>query len=120
MGTARTRCVALTGIDGHVVEIQAEVSPGQAGLTLASTAEPGIWETRDRVRAAILNSGERWPEQRLTITFGDRFRRGGHFDLAIAVAVLAAAGQVPRSAGDVVLLGELGLDGRLHPVRGEY
>lgn len=118
MGTASARCVALTGIAGQVVEVAAEVSEGPPGLTLASMAEPGMWETRDRIRAAVLSSGESWPDQRLTITVPAMPGGGPHYDLAIAVAVLAAAGTVPSPPPEAVLLGELGLHGQLRPVRG--
>jgi len=118
MGAARARSVALAGTDGRVVEITAEVSKGPPGLTLASMTEPGMWETRDRIRAAVVNSGESWPDQRLTITVPATPGGGPHHDLAIAVAVLAASGTVPSPPQKAVLLGELGLDGQLHPVRG--
>ena len=98
MRAAHTRCVALTGIDGHMVEIHAKTSHGLPGLTLASMAEPGMWETRDRVRAAVVNSGENWPDQRLTIIVPAVPGGGPHYDLPIAVAVLAAGWQRAHSA----------------------
>jgi len=78
-------------------------------------------EARDRIRAAIANSGEKWPPHKITVGLSPASlpKRGSWFDLSIAVGILAAAGQVPRAALDgVMFFGELGLDGRLRPVRG--
>jgi magnesium chelatase family protein len=78
-------------------------------------------EARDRVRAAVLNSGLSWPNRRITVALlpADLRKNGSAFDLALAVAVLAAAGDVPREAiASTVWLGELGLDGRLRSIRG--
>jgi len=80
-----------------------------------------VTQARDRVRSAIVNTGQRWPDKRITLALSPAAlpKRGAGFDLALAVAVLAAAEVVPlRAAGEVVLIGELGLDGRVHPVRG--
>src|SRR6202034_618128 len=78
-------------------------------------------EARDRSRAAIVNSGERWPNSKITVGLSPATlpKRGSGFDLAIAVAILAAAGAVPASAlAGKMFLAELGLDGRLRPVPG--
>src|SRR4051794_7736662 len=120
---ARPRSIALVGVTGHVVDVEADLSPGVPSYVLVGLPDASLAESRDRVRAAIVNSQQRWPPttKRLTVNLSPASlpKRGSGFDLAIAVAVLAADGQVP--AGDVdaaVLLGELGLDGRVRPVRG--
>jgi magnesium chelatase family protein len=121
MGLARTQSVALAGIAGRLVEVEADLSQGLPGLTFTGLPDVAVTEARDRVRAAVLNSGLTWPQQRITIALlpADVRKTGSIFDLALALAVLAAAGQVPAPAiRDVTWLGELGLDGRLRAVRG--
>lgn len=121
MTQASTHSVALTGLRGHLVEIQAEVIAAPAGLTLSGLRERAWRETRDRVRAAIINSAESWPHDHVavTVTPGVQSSQGSRFDLAIAVAILAAAGRIPCPPfRHGVFLGELGLDGALRPVRG--
>jgi len=120
---ASTRTVSLQGAVGHVVDVQVDVSQGQIATNLVGRADASINEARDRCRAAIENSDYRWPtSRRITILLSpaDLPKRGPHFDLAIAVGVLAA-GDVefpPGALDDVVLIGELTLDGRLRCVPG--
>ena len=121
MPVARTYAVALLGVDGHVVEVEADLALGLPGLTVIGLPDAALGEARDRVRAAIVNSGEAWPQRRITLGLSPAWlpKRGSGFDLALAASVLAAAGVVPVDAlGRRVLLGELGLDGRVRPVRG--
>ncbi|MDQ1737175.1 MAG: magnesium chelatase family protein, partial [Pseudonocardiales bacterium] len=121
MSLARTYAVALIGVAGRLVEVEADLSPGLPGLTFTGLPDVAVTESRDRVRAAVLNSGFAWPGQRITVALlpADVRKNGSVFDLALALAVLAAAGGVsPAAIGSVVWLGELGLDGRLRPVRG--
>jgi magnesium chelatase family protein len=120
---ARTRAVALVGVTGHLVEVEADISPGVPSYALVGLPDTSLAESRDRVRAAIVNSGQRWPSttRRTTVNLSPASlpKRGSSFDLAIALAVLAADHVVPPSVGaDAVLLGELGLDGRVRAVRG--
>lgn len=121
MALARTRAVALVGVDGHVVDVEADITAGLPGLHLVGLPDTALREARDRVRAAIVNSGEAWPRQRITVSLSPASlpKRGSGFDLAVTMAVLAAAGAVPAAElVDMVFLSELGLDGRLRPVRG--
>lgn len=120
---ASTRTVSLQGAVGHVVDVQVDVSNGQIATNLVGRADASINEARDRCRSAIQNSEFHWPtSKRITILLSpaDLPKRGSHFDLAIAVAVLAASGQqFPRGALDeMVMIGELSLDGRLRCVPG--
>jgi magnesium chelatase family protein len=118
---ARTHSIALVGVQGHAVEIEADIENGLPGLLLVGLPDTALREARDRIRAAIINSSEQWPQRRITVGLSPASlpKRGSGFDLGIAVAILAAAGVVPGAAIDgVAFLGELGLDGQLRPVRG--
>jgi len=118
---ARTLALALSGVDGQIVEVEADLSAGLPGLTFTGLADVAVVEARDRIRAAVLNSGGQWPNRRITVALlpADVRKVGSRFDLALAVAVLAAAEAVPASAiTGWAWLAELGLDGQLRPVRG--
>ncbi|MDH2430102.1 YifB family Mg chelatase-like AAA ATPase [Sphaerisporangium sp. TRM90804] len=121
MPVARTRSVALVGVSGHVVEVEADVGHGIAGVSLIGMLDTALSEARDRVRSAIVNSRYAWPDARVTVSLfpASLPKRGSLFDLAIAVALLGAAGLVPRKEiSSPIYLGELGLDGTVRPVRG--
>ncbi|MFD9408314.1 YifB family Mg chelatase-like AAA ATPase [Streptomyces sp. NPDC059989] len=121
MGFARACSVALVGVDGVVVEVQADLEPGVAAFTLVGLPDKTLVESRDRVRAAVVNSGAAWPQKKLTVGLSPASvpKSGAGFDLAVAAAVLGAAEVVdPGAIADLVLIGELGLDGRVRPVRG--
>ncbi|HEX2904453.1 MAG TPA: YifB family Mg chelatase-like AAA ATPase [Jatrophihabitans sp.] len=121
MALARTFSVALSGVSGGLVEIEADLSAGLPGLTFTGLADASVLESRERVRAAVLNSGLCWPNKRITVALlpADLRKHGSTFDLGLAVAILTAAGELPSHAvADTVWLGELGLDGRCRPVRG--
>ncbi|MGO9217614.1 MAG: YifB family Mg chelatase-like AAA ATPase [Streptosporangiaceae bacterium] len=121
MPVARTHSIALVGVEGHPVEIEADIQNGLPGLLLVGLPDTALREARDRIRAAIVNSGEQWPQRRITVGLSPASlpKRGSGFDVGIAVAILGAAGTVPAAAVDgVAFLGELGLDGQLRSVRG--
>ena len=121
MPLARTHSVALIGVTGQVVEVEADIANGLVGMILVGLPDTALREARDRIRAAIANSGEEWPQRKITVGLSPASlpKRGSWFDLAIAIGVLAAAGKVPRAAAaGVMFFGELGLDGQLRPVRG--
>jgi magnesium chelatase family protein len=118
---ARTHSIALVGVEGHPVEIETDLANGLPCLLLVGLPDTALREARDRIRAAIINSHEQWPQRRITVGLSPASlpKRGSGFDLGIALSILAAAGAIPRAAIDgVAFLGELGLDGRLRPVRG--
>ncbi|WP_405011410.1 YifB family Mg chelatase-like AAA ATPase [Kitasatospora sp. NBC_01539] len=121
MPFARTCSVALMGVDGVVVEVQADLEPGVAAFTLVGLPDKALSEARDRVRAAVVNSGESWPQRKLTVGLSPASvpKSGSGFDLAVACAVLAAAERLdPNTIAELLIIGELGLDGRVRPVRG--
>ncbi|MFI7451579.1 YifB family Mg chelatase-like AAA ATPase [Nonomuraea sp. NPDC049714] len=121
MAVARTRSVALVGVTGRMVEVEADVGNGLAGIHLIGLPDTALSEARERVRSAVVNSHYAWPDARITVSLfpASLPKRGSQFDLAIAVAILGAAGVVPAErVAEQFFLGELGLDGRLRPVRG--
>lgn len=122
MSYATARTVSLHGVTGHVIDVQAYVSHGLIATTLVGRPDASINEARDRCRAAVETSQLSWPTtRRVTVLLSpaDLPKRGTHFDLAIAVAVLAAAGQIPPARLEgVVMIGELTLDGRVRAVPG--
>ncbi|MGH8963580.1 MAG: YifB family Mg chelatase-like AAA ATPase [Jatrophihabitantaceae bacterium] len=121
MALAKTFGVALTGVAGELVEIEADVSGGIPGLSFTGLADTSVVESRDRIRAAMGNSGVSWPNHKITLALlpADVRKVGSRFDLAMAVALLAAAGEgSAEPLANTVWLAELGLDGRLRPVRG--
>ena len=122
MGFATARTVSLAGCERSPGRRPGGPGHGVVATALVGRPDASINEARDRCRAAVANSGFDWPStRRVTILLSpaDLPKRGSHFDLAIAVGVLAAAGEIPRRALDgVVFVGELTLDGRLRAVPG--
>jgi magnesium chelatase family protein len=97
MTTTRTYTVALTGIEGHLVEVEADIARGLPATILAGLPDTALREARDRIRAAIVNSGETWPATKITVGLSPASlpKRGSGFDLAIAVAIMGANGDLP-------------------------
>lgn len=121
MPLARAHAVALLGIDGAIVQIEADISSNLPAFILIGLPDAALGEARDRVRAAANNSGLPITARKLTVNLSPAAlpKHGSAFDLAIAMAALAADGKVPAESVDrVVHLGELALDGRLRPVAG--
>ena len=121
MTLARALSVALVGVVGNLVEVEADLADGLPGMALVGLPDPAVHEARDRVRAAVVNSGVAWPSRRMTVGLFPATlpKSGSGFDLAMAAAILAAAGEVPPAALDRrVLVGELALDGRVRGVHG--
>jgi magnesium chelatase family protein len=113
--------VALHGVDGILVEIEADISRGVPGFRLIGLPDAALREAKDRLRAAVRNSGEMWPGWQINLAMSPASLRkvGAHYDLALACAVMAAAEEVPADKlASTVLLGELALDGRIRQVRG--
>ena len=122
MAFATAHTVSLHGALGHLIDVQADVSAGMVGTTLVGRPDPSLHEARDRCRMAVTNSGGQWPStRRVTILLSpaDLLKRGTHFDLAIALAVLSACGEIPQAAlTDTLVIGELTLTGGLRSVPG--
>ena len=111
----------VQGVDGLPVTVEVHVSNGLPGYTLVGLPDASCRESRDRVRAAVLSSGYRWPSRRVTINLAPSGLRkqGAALDLPIALGVLAASGQLDPSALEGLgAIGELGLDGSIRPVAG--
>lgn len=112
---------ALEGIDSREVSVEVDVRRGLPVFTIVGLPDPAVREARERVRAALLNSGLEFPLKRMTANLApaDVRKAGPSFDLALAVAVLAASGQIARDGlGEWAVCGELSLSGVLRPVRG--
>lgn len=121
MGIGRVFSVALSGVAGQIVEIEADAGRGLPGLHLVGLPDTALNEARNRVRAAVINTGQQWPGGRITLALSPATlpKIGSVYDLGLACAVLRASGAVPAARVDrVVLLGELALDGRVRHVRG--
>ncbi len=122
MPFATAHTVTLHGPVGHLIDVQADVSSGMVGTTLVGRPDVALNEGRDRCRMAITNSGEEWPSgRRITVLLSpaDLLKRGTHFDLAIALAVLGANGKLPHEAlAGTAFIGELTLSGGLRAVPG--
>jgi magnesium chelatase family protein len=118
---ASLRTAALYGIEACAVHVEVDVSFGMPIFTMVGLPDTSVRESRDRVRSAIRNSGFEFPPHRITVNLApaDVRKAGAAFDLPIALGILAAQGIVERrEIAELVVLGELSLDGSIHPARG--
>jgi magnesium chelatase family protein len=118
---ARVKSSALKGVDAYIVEVEVDLAPGLPAFTTVGLPETAVKESKDRVRAALKNSGYKFPSNRITINLApaDVRKEGTGFDLPVAIGILAAQGIVAQENLDKFLVfGELSLDGRLKPTRG--
>jgi len=118
---ARVFSACLSGIEAGLVRVEVDVSHGLPSFATVGRPDPAIRESRDRVRAAIRNSGFAFPQDRVTVNLApaDLRKEGVSFDLPIALGLLAATSSIKRDRLGVLLVaGELALDGGIHPVRG--
>lgn len=118
---ARAFTVAFEGVEARIVEVQCALSPGLPHFGIVGLPDKAVSEARERVRAAMSAMSIALPSKRITINLSpaDLPKEGSHFDLPIALALLAALEIIPRDAAEnTVALGELSLDGRLIPVIG--
>jgi magnesium chelatase family protein len=121
MTYAKVISSGLVGVRGHLVEVEVDLANGLPLVVLSGLPDTALNEARDRVRAAIVNSGGAWPNRRITVNLLPAAlpKHGTSFDLAVACAVLTGAGALPPAPLDrAVIIGELGLDGSVRPVRG--
>jgi magnesium chelatase family protein len=118
---ARARTFTIEGLQTRAVTVEVDIRAGLPSFTIVGLADAAVREARDRVRAAILNSGYEFPERRITANLapGDIPKVGPGLDLALACAVLAASGQLPpKRLASHALFGELSLDGEVRPCHG--
>ena len=111
MSFAKVYTRGLLGLSAPLIEVEVHLSQGLPSLTIVGLAEAAVRESKDRVRSAIINSGFQFPSKRLTINLApaDLPKDGSRLDLAIAIGVLIASGQLPENgAQNFELLGELG------------
>src|SRR5215467_10316345 len=118
---ASLRSATLFGVDSCPVHVEVDVSFGMPCFTMVGLPDASVRESRDRVRSAIRNSGYEFPPHRITVNLApaDVRKAGASFDLPIALGILAASGVVERRhIPELVLLGELSLDGSINATRG--
>ncbi len=118
---AIARTFALIGVAAEPVHVEVDIGSGLPSFTIVGLPDAAVRESRERVRSALVNSGFKYPQHRITANLApaDLRKAGPGFDLAIATAVLVASGQLPRTVLDrYALAGELALDGTIRPVPG--
>ncbi|WP_338463427.1 YifB family Mg chelatase-like AAA ATPase [Brevibacillus borstelensis] len=117
---ARSFCGTVYGINGMLVAVETDIANGLPQFDLVGLGGSAVKESRDRVRAALRNSGFEYPMQRITVNLApaDLRKEGSGFDLSIAMGILLASKQIPQRREAILLLGELALDGSLRPVSG--
>ncbi|MFD1212792.1 YifB family Mg chelatase-like AAA ATPase [Arthrobacter sp. GCM10027362] len=119
MALGRTFAVALVGLDGYLVEVEADISQSLPAFILLGLPDASLNEARDRIKSAAKNAGIPLSRRKITVNLvpASLPKKGSGFDLSILMSALQAAGDI-RSSGRTVFIAELGLDGRLRPVRG--
>ncbi len=118
---SKVKTCVLQGLDGHVVEVETDLSRGLPVFSIVGLPDAAIRESKDRVRTAIKNSGYEFPLSRITINLAPANLRkdGSQMDLAIAIGILVAGSLVKEeNAKDAVFIGELSLDGKINPING--
>ena len=119
MSLAKTKAIALTGIKGEVVTVEVDISDGLPGYSLLGLPDTALTESRERIRAAILNSGLSWPNRKVTVSLLPAWlpKSGSGFDLSIAMGVLAAS-EMLADISKTLFIGELSLEGKLRNTKG--
>lgn len=118
---SRVSTVSFQGISAVPVDVQVMVAPGKIGMNIVGLPDKAVAESRDRVQAALHASGLALPAKKVTVNLApaDLPKEGSHFDLPIALGLMAALGAIPADAlANYVVLGELSLDGTITPVAG--
>ena len=118
---SRVRTVAFQGIEAVPVDVQVMVAPGKVGMQIVGLPDKAVAESRERVQAALHASGLSMPARKVTVNLApaDLPKEGSHYDLPIALGLMAAIGAIPGDQlADYVVLGELSLDGTIAPVAG--
>ena len=118
---ARVSTLAFEGVETRPVDVQVQITSGSVAFTIVGLGDKAVGESRERVRAALIASGLAMPAKRITVNLApaDMPKEGSHYDLPVALGVLAAIGAIPADALEsYVVIGELALDGRISPVAG--
>ncbi len=118
---AKSLSAALFGLDASIVEVEVDISPGMPQFNIVGLPDGAVREARERVRAAIVNSGFYFPIRKITVNLApaDLRKQGSSFDLSIALGILAASNQLnPEALGNKIVLGELSLDGGIKDIHG--
>ncbi|MBM7581239.1 magnesium chelatase family protein [Caldicoprobacter guelmensis] len=118
---AKVKSAGLFGIDGYIIEVEVDISNGLPTFDIVGLPDTAVKESKERVRAAIKNSGLEFPVKRITVNLApaDTKKEGPAYDLAIAVSILLATGQIPyHPLAHSIFLGELSLDGSIRPIHG--
>src|ERR1700735_5243782 len=117
----RVSTVAFEGIEARAVDVQVQVAPGLPAFAIVGLPDKAVSEARERVRSALIASGLALPARRIVVNLApaDLPKEGSHYDLPIALAVMASMGVIPPdSLNEWAAVGELGLDGQIAPVTG--
>ena len=118
---AKVLSAAIVGLDAHLIEVEVDISGGLPQFSIVGLPDATVRESRDRVRAALKNTGFGFPIKKITVNLApaDLKKEGSGLDLAIAVGILVAQDVLPaESVKDYVMVGELSLDGRIKPIAG--
>jgi magnesium chelatase family protein len=117
---AKVTSCALIGLEGVIVEVEVDISPGLPAFTIVGLPDAAVQEARERVRSAIRNSGFTFPARRITVNLApaDLKKAGPAYDLPIAIGILLSSEQLSAEVGHSLLLGELSLDGGLRHTHG--
>ena len=116
----KAKTCTLVGLEGRIVEVEVDISAGLPAFTVVGLPDTAVQESRERVRAAIRNSGFEFPMRRITVSLApaDLPKAGPSYDLRIAVGILGSSGQLDAALDDTALLGELSLEGQLRHTDG--
>ena len=117
---AKVRSCAVVGMEGAIVEVEVDISSGLPSFTVVGLPDAAVQEAKERVRAAVRNSGFSFPMKRIVVNLApaDLKKAGPAYDLPIAVGILLSSEQVSADIRDTILLGELSLDGSLRHTNG--
>lgn len=118
---SKIKSITTSGIEGFVVDVEVDIGKGIPGISVVGLPEQSIKESRDRIKPAIRNSGYEFPNRKVVVNLApaDLRKEGSHFDLPIAIGIMAAEGKIPQNKiSEYYFVGELALDGNLRPVKG--
>ena len=116
----KVKSCAIFGLEGAIIEVEVDISPGLPAFNIVGLPDAAVQEARERVRAAIRNSGCDFPMRRITVNLApaDMKKEGPSYDLPIAVGILTSSGQLEEQANSALYLGELSLDGSTRHTKG--